>query len=71
LRQSLAALGGPLPLADNPDWLDAIHIARISATDLNRVIPVLLETAFADRLNLNVRPGLSHLHFAELGEEAG
>src|ERR1700759_4012932 len=53
LRNALQLLDGPLPHADNADWLNAIHIARISAADLNRTLPALLETAFADRLNLN------------------
>jgi hypothetical protein len=34
LRQSLAALGGPLPHADNPDWLDAIHIGPVPTVTL-------------------------------------
>ena len=68
LRQSLAALGGPLPHTDNPDWLDAIHIARINAADLNRAIPALLETAFADRLNLNVRPYSESVWFIQLDD---
>jgi hypothetical protein len=68
LRQSLAAIGGPLPRADNPDWLDAIHIARISAADLDRAMPALLETAFADRLNLNVRPYGEDVWFIQLDD---
>jgi RepB DNA-primase from phage plasmid len=68
LRQSLAALGNPLPHADNPDWLDAIHIARITAADLDRAMPALLETAFADRLNLNVRPYAKAVWFIQLDD---
>jgi hypothetical protein len=68
LRQSLAVLGGPLPHADNPDWLDAIHIARIGAADLDRAMPALLETAFADRLNLNVRPYAEAVWFIQLDD---
>jgi hypothetical protein len=56
LRRSLQSLGGPLPQPENADWLDAIHIARIGAADLNRTIPALLETALTDCLNLNLRP---------------
>jgi hypothetical protein len=48
LRQSLAALGNPLPHADNPDWLDDIHIACITAADLDRAMPALLETALCE-----------------------
>jgi hypothetical protein len=68
LRQSLAALGGPLPHADNDDWPGAIHIARIAAADLNRIMPALLETAFADRLNLNVRPYGESVWFIQLDD---
>jgi hypothetical protein len=56
LRNALQSLGGPLPHADNPDWPNAIHIAHMAAADLSRILPALLETAFADRLNLNLRP---------------
>jgi hypothetical protein len=68
LRQSLAALGGPLPHADNDDWPNAIHIARIAADDLNRIMPALLETAFADRLNLNVQPYGENVWFIQLDD---
>ena len=56
LRSSLQSLGGPLPQPENADWLDAIHIARIGAADLDRILPALLETAATDHLNLNLRP---------------
>jgi hypothetical protein len=56
LRKNLQSLGEPLPQTENADWLDAIHIAGISAVDLARTIPALLHTAAADCLNLTVRP---------------
>ena len=68
LRQSLAALGGPLPHADNDDWPNAIHIARIGAADLDRIMPTMLETAFADHLNLNVRPYGESVWFIQLDD---
>lgn len=68
LRSSLRALDDPLPHADNADWPDAIHIARIGAADLNRILPALLETATADRLNLNLRPYADAAWFIQLDD---
>jgi hypothetical protein len=56
LRRRLASLGGPLPKADNEDWLDAVHIDGIGHADLHRTIPALLNTSTAERLNLILRP---------------
>lgn len=70
LRNALRLLGGPLPQTDNADWLDAIHIAGISATDLVRTIPALLDTALADRLNLTVRPYGQGAWFIQLDDLA-
>ena len=36
LRKNLQSLGGPLPHTDNENWLDAVHIAGISAADFGR-----------------------------------
>ena len=68
LRSSLRSLGGPLPQPENEDWLDAIHIARIGAADLNRTLPALLETAAADQLNLNLRPYADAAWFIQLDD---
>jgi hypothetical protein len=68
LRKSLAALGHPLPQADNSNWPDEIHIARISTTDLGRIMPALLETAFTDHLNLNVHPYGSGVWYVQLDD---
>jgi hypothetical protein len=56
LRKTLTSLGGPLPRADNDDWLDAVHINGISHADLHRTIPALLDTSIAERLSLIIRP---------------
>ena len=68
LRTALQSLGGPLPRTDNEDWLDAIHIAGISAADLGRTLPALLDTANADRLNLTVRPRGRDVRFIQLDD---
>ena len=68
LRAALQSLGGPLPQPENADWLDAIHIARIGTTDLDRILPALLETATADRLNLNLRPYADAVWFIQLDD---
>jgi hypothetical protein len=68
LRRTLQAHGGPLPHTENTDWLNAIHIAGISAADLNRTIPALLDTAQADRLNLTVRPRGTGVRFIQLDD---
>jgi hypothetical protein len=68
LRAALQSLGGPLPHADNEDWLDAIHIAGVSTEDLSRILPALLDTANADRLNLTVRPRGSGVRFIQLDD---
>jgi len=65
LRRNLQSLGGPLPHADNDDWLDAIHIAGIGPTDLGRAIPALLDTANADCLNLTIRPRGTGVRFIQ------
>jgi hypothetical protein len=70
LRAALQALGGPLPQTDNEDWLDAIHIAGISAADLGRILPALLDTANADRLNLTIRPRGRGVRFIQLDDLA-
>ncbi|MBV8478020.1 MAG: hypothetical protein JOZ36_15260 [Acidobacteria bacterium] len=68
LRAALQSLSGPLPYTDNEDWLDAIHIAGISAADLGRTLPALLDTANADRLNLTIRPRGSGVRFIQLDD---
>ena len=70
LRSALQSLGGPLPHTDNEDWLDAIHIAGISAADLGRTLPALLDTANADRLNLTIRPRGRDVRFIQLDDLA-
>ena len=70
LRTVLQSLGGPLPHTDNEDWLDAIHIAGISAADLGRTFPALLDTANADRLNLTIRPRGRNVRFIQLDDLA-
>jgi RepB DNA-primase from phage plasmid len=70
LRAALGSLGGPLPQADNEHWLDEVHIAGISAADLGRTIPALLETATADRLNLTIRPRGHGVRFIQLDDLA-
>ena len=70
LRKNLQSLGGPLPQTENADWLDAIHIAGISAADLGRTIPALLDTAAADYLNLTVRPRGHGVRFIQLDDLA-
>jgi hypothetical protein len=71
LRTSIQALGGPPPQTGNADWLDAVHIAGLSAADLDRIIPALLDTAAADRLNLTVRPQGHGVRFIQLDDLAG
>jgi DNA primase RepB-like protein len=68
LRKNLQSLGGPLPHTDNDDWLDAVYIAGISAADLLRTIPALLDTAVADRLNLTIRPSGRGVRFIQLDD---
>jgi hypothetical protein len=70
LRKNLQSLGGPLPQADNEGWLDAVHIAGIGATDLNRTLPALLDSANADRLNLTIRPRGRGVRFIQLDDLA-
>jgi RepB DNA-primase from phage plasmid len=70
LHKNLQSLGGPLPQTENADWLDAVHIAGISAADLGRMIPALLDTATADRLNLTVRPRGRGVRFIQLDDLA-
>jgi hypothetical protein len=70
LRKTLQSLGGPLPKADNEDWLDAIHISGISHADLSRTIPALLETSVAERLSLTVRPYGDDVRFIQLDDIA-
>jgi RepB DNA-primase from phage plasmid len=72
LRTALQALGGPPPQTDNEGWLDAVHIAGISAADLGRTIPALLDTANADRLNLTIWPrgrGVRFIQFDDLAAD--
>jgi hypothetical protein len=68
LRSSLQSLGCTLPQPENEDWLDAIHIARIGAADLECILPALLETASADQLNLNLRPYSDAVWFIQLDD---
>jgi hypothetical protein len=70
LRKNLQSRGGQMPQADNADWLDAVHIAGITAADLDHTIPALLETATADRLNLTVRPHGRGVRFIQLDDLA-
>jgi hypothetical protein len=70
LRINLQSLGGPQPQTENADWLDAVHIAGISAADLGRTIPALLATATADRLNLTIRPRGHGVRFIQLDDLA-
>jgi hypothetical protein len=71
LRKSMLTLGGPLPEAENDDWLDAIHIAKITAADIGRTIPALLQTASTDRLNLTVHPYGRGVRFIQLDDISG
>lgn len=68
LRKSLEALGGPLPKADNEDWLDAVHIDGIGYDDLRRTIPALLETSAAEQLSLIIRPHGPDVMFIQLDD---
>jgi hypothetical protein len=70
LRKNLLSLGGPLPQTENADWLDAVHIASISAADLGHTAPALLDTAAADRLNLTVRTRGHGVRFIQLDDLA-
>jgi RepB DNA-primase from phage plasmid len=70
LRGKLQSLGGPLPQAENADWLDAIHIAGLGAADLDRILPALLGTASADHLNLTIRPRGPGVRFIQLDDLA-
>ncbi len=70
LRKNLQSLGGPPPQTDNADWLDAVHIAGLGTADLDRIIPALLDTAAADRLNLTVRPRRHGVRFIQLDDLA-
>jgi hypothetical protein len=66
LRKTLAALGGPMPIADNENWLDASHIDAIAHADLSRTISALLETSTTERLSLIVRPTGPNVMFIQL-----
>jgi RepB DNA-primase from phage plasmid len=68
LRRNLQSLGGPLPHAEDEDWLDAVHIAGIGVADLTRTLPALLDTANADRLNLTIRPRGTGVRFIQLDD---
>ena len=68
LRKNLEALGGPLPKADNEDWLDAVHIDGIGYDDLRRTIPALLETSTAEQLSLIIRPHGPDAMFIQLDD---
>ena len=70
LRKNLQSFGGPLLQTENADWLGAVHIAGISAADLGRTIPALLDTATADCLNLTVRPRGHGVRFIQLDDLA-
>jgi hypothetical protein len=68
LRRSLQSLGGPMPKADNHDWLNAVHIDGIRYSDLSRSIPALLDTSIAEGLNLLVRPYGPSIMFIQLDD---
>jgi hypothetical protein len=68
LRKNLEALGGPLPEADNEDWLDAVHIDGLSHADLSRTIPALLAVSVAERLSLIIRPFGANVMFIQLDD---
>jgi hypothetical protein len=70
LRNNLQSLGDPPPQTDNADWLDAIHIAGLGTADLDRIIPALLDTGAADRLNVTVRPRGHGVRFIQLDDLA-
>ena len=70
LRKNLQSLGSPPLQTDNADWLDAVHIAGLGSADLDRIIPALLDTAAADRLNLTVRPRRHGVRFIQLDDLA-
>ena len=70
LRKNLQSPGGPPPQTDNADWLDAVHIAGLGTADLDGIIPALLDTAAADRLNLTVRPRGHGVRFIQLDDLA-
>jgi hypothetical protein len=67
LRNRLQSFG-PLPTPNNPDWLDSVHIGGISTADLSRIVPALLDTANAERLNLIVRPLAEGVTFVQLDD---
>jgi hypothetical protein len=68
LQKSLQSLGGPMPEAENDDWLSAVHIDGVSHADLSRTIPALLDTATAERLNLIIRPYGPNVMFIQLDD---
>jgi hypothetical protein len=68
LRKTLATLGGPLPHADNEDWLDTVHIDGIPTEDLRRTVPALLDTSASERINLIVRPYGTNVMFIQLDD---
>jgi hypothetical protein len=68
LRKALAALGGPMPTADNENWLDASHIDGIGHADLSRTIPALLQTSANEQLSLIVRPHGPNVMFIQLDD---
>ena len=68
LRKTLQSLGGPLPPAKNPDWLNSVFIESISIADLARTIPAMLGTAQTERLNLIVRPEGPGVSFIQLDD---
>jgi hypothetical protein len=68
LRKHLKALDQPMPAADNPDWLDAVHINGVSHDDLRRCIPALLDTSAAEHLSLIIRPLAPNVMFIQLDD---
>src|SRR3954462_7940584 len=68
LRKALLSLGGPLPEAKNPDWLDSVFIEAISIEDMIRIMPAMMRTANTERLNFIVRPHGPGITFLQLDD---
>jgi hypothetical protein len=83
LCKTLAALGEPLPHADNTDWLDTVHIDGIPTDDLRRTVPALLATSTNERTAISSRKPktamgvrlrnakIPYMAFPKIAEEGG
>lgn len=68
LRKALLSVGGPLPKAKNPDWLDSVFIEAISIEDIIRIMPAMMRTANTEGLNFIVRPHGPGIMFLQLDD---